>query len=119
MLEVAPVGGDGALRLFYANGPVFRRDEREGLPPWVALATYVGDQFCESCGTHAGELPGTPAILAASYGAGRIVLFSPNPTLAKGDEPAQPELFLAAVRWASTPGPVPADLTFRDVFGRF
>ncbi len=117
MLEVAPVGGGEALRLFYANGPVFRRDERDGLPPWVALATYVDDKFCESCGTRAGELPGTPAILAASYGAGRIVLFSPNPTLAVKDEPARPELFLSAVRWVSTPGPVPADLTFADVFG--
>ncbi|MBN1771165.1 MAG: hypothetical protein JXB32_07900 [Deltaproteobacteria bacterium] len=117
MLEVAPVGGGGPLRLFYANGPVFRRDEREGLASWTALATYVDDRYCESCGTHAGELPGTPAILAASYGAGRIVLFSPNPTLSRGDEPAHPELFLAAMRWVSTPGPVPADPTFDDVFG--
>ena len=117
MLEVAPAGGGEPLRLFYANGPVFRRDEREGLPPWVALATYVDDKFCESCGTRAGELPGTPAILAASYGAGRIVLFSPNPTLARGEEPARPELFLAAMRWVSAPGPVPADLTFAEVFG--
>jgi hypothetical protein len=118
MLQVDPAGGGEPLRLFYANGPVFRRDDREDLPPWVSLATYVDDQFCESCGTHAGELPGTPAILAASYGAGRIVLFSPNPTLAKGGEPAHPELFLAAVRWVSTPGPIPGDLSFADVFGR-
>lgn len=117
MLEVAPVGGGEPLPLFYANGPVFRRDDRPELPPWVALATYVDDKFCESCGTHAGELPGTPAILAASYGAGRIVLFSPNPTLAKGDVPARPELLLAAVRWTATPGPVPTDLDFADVFG--
>lgn len=117
MLEVAPVGGGEPLRLFYANGPVFRRDDRPELPPWVALATYVDDKFCESCGTHAGELPGTPAILAASYGAGRIVLFSPNPTLAKGDAPARPELLLAAVRWTATSGPVPTDLDFADVFG--
>ncbi|MBI5489553.1 MAG: hypothetical protein HY905_19630 [Deltaproteobacteria bacterium] len=116
MLDVGPVGGGETLELFYANGPVFRRDPAEGLAPFVPLLEYREDQYCASCGTSAGELPGTPAALAAEYGCGRIVLFSPNPVLARGEAEAHPELFVAAVRWVAARGPVDADLSFDDVF---
>jgi hypothetical protein len=116
MLEVRPVGGGDSFRLFYANGPVFRRDAVEGLAPFVPLAEFVSDKYCLGCGTQPGELPGTPAILAASYRAGRILLFSPNPVLAQGTDAAHPELFVAAVRWAAERGPVPASLRWDDVF---
>jgi putative intracellular protease/amidase len=116
MLEVRPVGGETTLRLFYANGPVFRPDPREELAPYVPLAEYVSDKYCADCGTNPGEMPGTPAILAAAYGKGRILLFSPNPVLAEGDEAAHPELFVAAVRWVAARGPVDPALRFADVF---
>jgi putative intracellular protease/amidase len=116
MLEVRPIGGETSFRLFYANGPVFRPDPREGLAPYVPLAEYVSDKYCADCGTNPGEMPGTPAILAAAYGEGRILLFSPNPVLAEGDEAAHPELFVAAVRWVAARGPVDPALRFDDVF---
>jgi hypothetical protein len=116
MLDVAPAGGGETFELFFANGPVFRRDPVQGLDPYVALIEYGEDQYCASCGTGPGELPGTPAALAAAYGEGRIVLFSPNPVLAKGEAQAHPELFVAAVRWVAEGGPVAADLSFDDVF---
>ncbi|MBI5499501.1 MAG: hypothetical protein HY907_04625 [Deltaproteobacteria bacterium] len=117
MLEVGPVGGGETFELFYANGPVFRRDPVEGLAPFVPLLEYREDQYCSSCGTKPGELPGTPASLAASYGDGRVVLFSPNPVLARGEGAvARPELFVAAVRWVAAGGPVGDDVTFDDVF---
>ena len=58
-------------------------------------------------------MPGTPAVAAARYGEGRIVLFSPNPTL----EPAHPDLLVRAARWVAQAGPVPPDLRWGDVFG--
>jgi putative intracellular protease/amidase len=116
MLDVRPLGGDAAFQMFYANGPVFRRDTVEGLAPFVPLAEFVSDKYCLSCGTQPGELPGTPAILAASYRAGRILLFSPNPVLAQGTAAPHPELFVAAVRWAADRGPVAASLRWSDVF---
>jgi putative intracellular protease/amidase len=116
MLEVRPTGGESSFRLFYANGPVFRPDPREDLTPYVPLAEYLSDKYCADCGTGPGEMPGTPAILAAVYGEGRVLLFSPNPVLAEGDEAAHPELFVAAVRWVAAGGPVDPALRFDDVF---
>ena len=116
MLDVRPVGGDEVFEMFFANGPVFRPDPVEGLAPFVPLIEYVEDEYCTECGTNPGELPGTPAALAASYGEGRVVLFSPNPVLSKGEADAHPELFVSAVRWVAAGGPVSSDLSFDDVF---
>jgi hypothetical protein len=115
-VDVRPVGSEETIRLFYANGPVFKRDPVDGLADYVSLALFVSDVHCDSCGTPAGDMPGTPAVLAAAYGEGRILLFSPNPALSAGGEAAHPELIAAAVRWAAAGGLVLPDLAWRDVF---
>ena len=68
-------------------------------------------------GTEPGQMPGTPAILATTYGRGRVLLFGPNPALGAGDV-ARPELLDAAVRWVARAGPVDQGLVFADVFGQ-
>jgi putative intracellular protease/amidase len=109
-----PDGDSAPLRLHFANGPVLARVAVPGLPPWVELAHWAEGRGLPQHGTAAAEMPGTPAIVATSYGAGRLLLWSPNPAL--GGDDAHPELFLAGIRWAATPGPVANELRWTDVF---
>lgn len=115
-VEIREVGGEGVHRLFYANGPVFARVDHESIAPYVELASFLSNAYLPAHGTHSGEMPGTPAILAAAYGQGRIILYSPNPVLAADGESANPDLMIQSVRWVATPGPVPTSLQFADVF---
>jgi len=105
----------GAFKLFYANGPIFTPAPTEGLAPYVALASFVGEIYNLSKGTGPGEMPGTPAIVAAAHGAGRVLLFSPNPVLG-GAGVVQTEMMLDGLRWAAASGPVPAELGYSAVF---
>jgi len=114
-VEVKAAGRDN-FRLFFANGPIFTPAPTEGLAPYVALATYVGEIYRLSKGTGPGEMPGTPAIVASAYGAGRVLLFSPNPVLG-GSGVVHPEMMLDGLRWAAAGGAVAADVAFVDVFG--
>jgi len=107
--------GRSPFKLFYANGPIFTPVPTEGLAPYVSLASYVGEIFNMSKGTGPGEMPGTPAITASQYGAGRVLLFSPNPVLG-GAGVVQATMMLDGLRWTATRGPVPAELGFADVF---
>lgn len=109
--------GKPPFKLFYANGPIFTPAPTEGLAPYVSLATYVGEIFNVSKGTGPSEMPGTPAIIASQYGAGRVLLFSPNPVLG-GAGVVHTEMMLDGLRWTATRGPVPAGLGFADVFVR-
>lgn len=111
--RVVPGDGSSARDLHYANGPLLAREEVDGLDAFVTLATFDADVYREDLGTRPGEMPGAPAVVAARYGRGRLVLFSPNPTL----DPAHPELLVRAARWTATRGAVPASLRWRDVFG--
>lgn len=108
--------GRPRFKLFYANGPIFTPAPVPELRPYVGLADFVGEIYNRNKGTGPGEMPGTPAITASAFGAGRVLLFSPNPVLG-GRGVAQPDLMLAGLRWAATRGDVPADIRFADVFG--
>jgi glutamine amidotransferase-like uncharacterized protein len=108
--------GKRTFKLHFANGPVFEPVDVDGLPPYVTLATYESDLHASRHGTEPGQMPGTPAILATSYGKGRILLFGPNPVLGP-DGVAHPRLLVQAVKWVAEGGPVPAGLGFADVFG--
>lgn len=109
---VARARGTGErLRLHYANGPVFERVSVDGLAPYVPIADFETDLHDAARGFAPGLMPGTPAMLAARHGEGRLVLFSPNPAL----EPARNDVLLGAIRWAARPGPVPEDLTLASI----
>lgn len=113
---VEPLDGSPGVPLHYANGPILAREVVEDLDAFVALALFRADVYAERHGTHAGEMPGTPAVVAARYGQGRILLFSPNPVLEGPDEPAQTELFLRALRFVDEAAPFPAAVGWRHVF---
>jgi putative intracellular protease/amidase len=108
--------GRPRFKLFYANGPIFTPAPVPELRPYAGLANYVEEIFNRNKGTGPGEMPGTPAITASAFGAGRLLLFSPNPVLG-GRGVAQPELMLAGLKWAATRGDVPEDISFAQVFG--
>ncbi len=108
--------GRPPFKMFYANGPIFTPVPTEGLAPYRGLATYVGEIFNKSKGTGPGEMPGTPAVVASAYGAGRVLLFSPNPVLG-GAGVVHEALMLDGLRWTAAGGAVADDLRFTDVFG--
>jgi len=103
--------------LHYANGPVFAPVPDVTLPPFTPLATFASDLFLERYGTKPGDMPGTPAIIAAVYGSGRVLLFSPNPAMGPPGDP-HPELLLESALWASEAGPIAPGLGPDDVFGK-
>lgn len=110
--DVVPEDGSGAVSLHYANGPLAEPEPVPGLAPPTVLARFATDYALPEHGTLPGEMRGRAAILSATYGRGRLVLFSPNPTL----PPSVPALLVSALqrtaRGATTP------LTrYRDVFG--
>ena len=113
---IAPVrirSSAGTFEAHYANGPLVAPQEVPGVAPFVVLSTFETELASEAHGTHRGEMAGMPAVLAAARGRGRIVLFSPNPTL----PPAHPEWLRAALLFAAHGGALREDLGWADVFG--
>jgi glutamine amidotransferase-like uncharacterized protein len=107
-LRVRPLDGAPPCDLHYANGPIFHAREVPELPSVRVLARFEEEVFLESAGTHAGQMTGTPAIVATHYGEGQTVLFSPNPTMA----PAHADLFVHAIARVASRSPV---MTFSDL----
>ena len=103
-------------RVHYANGPIFEPVTVDSLPAYRSLARYRDDVYSRRHGTIAGEMPGTPAVIATRYGDGRVLLFSPNPALGGMDEPARPDMIVDAVAWVAEADPVPEELGYQDVF---
>lgn len=101
--DVVPSDGSPRVVMHYANGPLVRAEVVDGIAPFVTLATFDSDYHVEAEGTHDGEMRGAPAALTARYGEGRIVLFSPNPTL----DPAVPALLTGALRRVATRSEMP------------
>lgn len=94
------LGGDEArYEVRYANGPVFvHEDGLEpdlDLPGFDVLATYT--RGVERDGERQRVMEGTPAIVAAPYGDGRVVLISPHPE--SGGETAW--MATRAIEWAA------------------
>jgi hypothetical protein len=95
-VEIAPVGnGLAPLKMHYMNGPLWKITEEPGFGRTVALARYVTD--VKKKDDPGGIMPGTPAILAGTFGEGRFVLFSGHPEFfAKmGNNP----MVVDAARW--------------------
>jgi len=81
-IRIAPIGTGLAERtIFYANGPLWKITDEPGFGRTVALANYITDVKKE--GDPGGIMPGTPAILAGTFGDGRYVLFSSHPEFHK------------------------------------
>jgi hypothetical protein len=112
-LHVVPVGVSAEpFAIHYENGPLWSRATDPAMPACTVLANFVDDIHQNSAPE--GIVPGTPAIVAAPFGRGRVVLFSPHPELT----PGLGHLLVSAVRWAAR-GPLPDGeaITWQSVFG--
>lgn len=95
-VQVAPAAaGLTPLTMYYANGPLWKITQEPGFGRTVALAHYMTD--VKKKGDPGGVMPGTPAILAGTFGEGRYVLFSGHPEFYKklGNQP----MIIDAARW--------------------
>lgn len=86
------------IQMWYANGPLWEITDVEGFGITRSLATFVTD-VADKPEDQGGVMPGTPAILAGTFGDGRFVLFSAHPEMRQrlGNRP----LVVDAVRWAT------------------
>lgn len=110
--DVVPEDAAPTVALHYANGPLFAVEETPSIAAPTVLGHFGTEYALPEHGTQPGEMLGRPAVLSARYGRGRIVLFSPNPTL----DPARPELLVRALL-RSARGSARALATWADTFG--
>lgn len=67
----------GLLDVSSGGGPVFHAAGRKDLPECVSLAVYRTEVWLYE--PQRGTMVDTPAILAAPFGKGRVIVFSPHP----------------------------------------
>ena len=85
----------GAFPVFYENGPVIKPDGVATLPNYEVLAYYRSERAEHD--SPKGIMIDSPAMVTASYGAGRVIFISPHPEKTKGLENFLPK----AVSWLS------------------
>lgn len=83
-------------RVSYRQGPLLAAGASEELPAYIPLATYL-TEIVEN-GATPGAMPGSTAIAKTTFGAGRVICFSPHPELPDGPN----ELILQGARWAGS-----------------
>ena len=71
-------------RMLFGGGPVFQPGRRTYLPEYVSLA-YYASEVCQY-DFQKGTMSGTPAIIMAPYGNGKVLLFSSHPESMRGLE---------------------------------
>lgn len=81
--------------MWYENGPIFVPASVDGLPSYTPLVRFVTDLTRK--GAPAGMMAGRDAVVAAPFGKGRVVAFSPHPELSPGLN----HWLINAVRWAA------------------
>ncbi|MFM7039871.1 MAG: BPL-N domain-containing protein [Planctomycetaceae bacterium] len=87
--------------VYYHQGPLLAPAGRTDIPDFVEWARFVTEVRKE--GVPGGVMPGTTAIAAGSYGAGRVLAISPHPERTD----AMNHVLPAGVRWAAA-GPATA-----------
>lgn len=80
------------LRLDYTGGPIFSRANHADLPDYMPLAVFRTETWRYPF--QRGTMVDSPAILAAKFGRGRVILFSPHPEGSYGSH----ELLATAIR---------------------
>lgn len=91
---------DPKIDIFYANGPILARGERDDLPDFETLAEYRTEVKKE--GVPGGVMPNTPAAVRGTYGHGRVIVFSCHPDIPQeGVTPHLTDWLPRAVYWAA------------------
>jgi len=85
----------GRLKVLYVNGPILEPAGRPDLPDYVTLAVFRSEVAKNN--TPKGVMIGSPAVVSAPFGRGRVVCFSPHPEQTRGLE----VFVLRAVLWAA------------------
>jgi len=115
VVDIAPEDPNSRpIRMYYANGPLWEITDAEGFGITRALATFVSD-VADKEGDQGGVMPGTPAILAGTFGDGRFVLFSAHPEFRQtlGNRP----LVVDAAHWVARGRLAEGeDVVWREVF---
>jgi glutamine amidotransferase-like uncharacterized protein len=89
-LQIAPAGRDlfgideNTADIYYGQGPLLVPGNDPELPDYEVLAVYEG--AIAKKGASAAAMPGTTAIARSTFGAGRVVCFSPHPEKTSGLE---------------------------------
>ena len=92
------VGGpEGAVDVYYGQGPLLGPAEAPELPDYQVLAHYRGEIARKDAPK--GVMVNTPAIVAGTFGRGRVICFSPHPEKAKSAKGLD-VLVHRAVLWA-------------------
>lgn len=81
--------------MWFENGPLFKPVSITGLSGYMPLVQYVSDFAAE--GAPAGQMTGRDAVIAATYGNGRVVAFGPHPELS----PDVHHWLINAVKWTA------------------
>lgn len=89
------VQSQSRVNLRYHQGPLLAPANNDNLPPYVELATFAGE--VAKNGAPEGVMIGKSAIVAADFGKGRVLCFSPHPELSDG----QDDLLYAGIGWAA------------------
>lgn len=89
---------EGLLDIHYANGPVFNPANDEGIADFEPLA-YFRTELAEN-GSPVGAQIHSPAMVAGTYGLGRVLCSSPHPEQQAGME----TFVLKAVEWVAAAG---------------
>lgn len=91
-------GPKSAIAMWYSSGPIFFPTNEVRLPDYIPLGYYLSEAckypFQKDTMVH------SPAIIAASYGRGRVVLFSPHP---ENNKETQQFICRAVLSVAKTP----------------
>lgn len=86
----------GPLRTLFSGGPIFRMSSQTDVSECVCLARYRSEVSFKNFPP--GTMTGTPAILAAQFGKGRVIAFSPHPEcVPQGVSPGVASLVVRAV----------------------
>ncbi len=99
--------------IFYENGPPLVPSDLTTLPAYKSLARYRTD--LHSPEAPQGEMGGKDAIIAAPFGKGKVLLFSPHPELTEGLEP----LLIQGIKWAAAPLKKNERLSWESIFGKW
>ncbi len=76
--------GPGLLNMAYTGGPILSPAGIRRLPPYAELAAYRTETWTYEF--QRDTMINTPAIVAARFGLGRVILFGPHPEMSKGLE---------------------------------
>jgi glutamine amidotransferase-like uncharacterized protein len=80
----------------FSGGPILSRAEREDLPNFVALGSYRTEIWTYQ--PQRGTMTDTPAIIAARFGDGLVIAFSPHPERSEDLDSMVKQAILAVAR---------------------